>query len=134
MQDRLGQLVLGPAMVERKTQMQLQLRGATGGGVGNHTNEGSRLQVEARSIPQRAEYRLLRDLGILLHDWIGVDRLVQLSGISLPHQLPTDLASLRAQWTIGHRLRSRICSFRRATFARLGSNRKRDAGTDVPAR
>src|SRR6185369_16874884 len=58
-QNSLRELVFGPAVVERKADMQFQLRGPPRCGVGDDADHRPGLEVEPGPRPQRAEDGLL---------------------------------------------------------------------------
>src|SRR5207253_2675036 len=71
----LRQFFFRPALPQRHAEMDGQLRLAARRRVGDHADEGARLEVEAGPRPQHPEDRLRRHVDELAHDGIGIDGL-----------------------------------------------------------
>src|SRR5262245_44347532 len=101
--QHLGQLVLGPPLPEGHLEMEGQLLGPPGGGVRHHADQGARLEIQARTGPQRAEDVLGGNVDELLHHGIAVHRSVDALGVLVAHQRPPHLPALPQPLALGHR-------------------------------
>src|SRR6516225_8911966 len=102
MDEDFGELVFGPALLQGKAQMDVELGMTAGGSIRDDADERARLDIEPGPRPERTEHGLGGDVDELFHHWVfGVFARIARE-ILLSAQPPADCHALLVKLALGH--------------------------------